>query len=52
MHNIAILGFFSIVIVFFFVGRNDFGLKPTSKKSVASETIALDEEINLEEANN
>ena len=52
MHNIAIFGFFSIVILFFFVGRNDFGLKPTPKKSVASETIALDEEIKLEEANN
>tara|TARA_B100000963_G_C22442437_1_gene587261 strand:- start:122 stop:280 length:159 start_codon:yes stop_codon:yes gene_type:complete len=52
MHNIAILGFFSIVIVFFFGGRNDFGLKPTPKKSVASKTIALDEEIKFEEANN
>tara|TARA_B100000900_G_C20286889_1_gene596462 strand:- start:519 stop:650 length:132 start_codon:yes stop_codon:yes gene_type:complete len=33
MHTIAILGFFSLVVVFFFTGRNDFGLKPTPKKN-------------------
>ena len=31
MHTVAILGFFSIVVVFFFTGRNDFGLKPTPR---------------------
>ena len=31
MHTVAILGFFSLVVVFFFTGRNDFGLKPTPK---------------------
>ena len=36
MHSIAILGFFSLVIVFFFTGRNDFGLKPTSQKIISS----------------
>tara|TARA_B100000212_G_scaffold205152_1_gene154828 strand:+ start:107 stop:238 length:132 start_codon:yes stop_codon:yes gene_type:complete len=33
MHTVAILSFFSLVVVFFFTGRNDFGLKPTSKKN-------------------
>ena len=33
MHTVAILGFFSLVVVFFFTGRNDFGLKPTPRKS-------------------
>ena len=32
MHSVAIFGFFSLVIIFFFTGRNDFGLKPTPKK--------------------
>ncbi len=32
MHSIAILGFFALVIVFFFTGRNDFGLKPSVRK--------------------
>ena len=32
MHTVAILGFFSLVVVFFFTGRNDFGLKPTPRK--------------------
>tara|TARA_B100000963_G_scaffold262691_1_gene230809 strand:- start:2394 stop:2522 length:129 start_codon:yes stop_codon:yes gene_type:complete len=31
MHTVAILGFFSIVVIFFFTGRNDFGLKPTPR---------------------
>tara|TARA_B100000212_G_C27301279_1_gene501618 strand:+ start:260 stop:391 length:132 start_codon:yes stop_codon:yes gene_type:complete len=31
MHTVAILGFFSLVVVFFFTGRNDFGLKPTPR---------------------
>ena len=33
MHSVAILGFFSLVIVFFFTGRNDFGLKPSASKN-------------------
>ena len=33
MHTVAILGFFSLVAVFFFTGRNDFGLKPTPRKN-------------------
>ena len=33
MHTVAILGFFSLVVVFFFTGRNDFGLKPTTRKN-------------------
>ena len=49
MHSIAILGFFAIVVVFFFAGRDDFGLKPTSKKMVSNEQNNIDEEIKLEE---
>tara|TARA_B100000212_G_C27242706_1_gene476654 strand:+ start:537 stop:668 length:132 start_codon:yes stop_codon:yes gene_type:complete len=37
MHTVAILGFFSLVVVFFFTGRNDFGLKPTPKKNNSEE---------------
>jgi len=33
MHTVAILSFFSLVVVFFFTGRNDFGLKPTPRKN-------------------
>ena len=51
MHSIAILGFFVLVIVFFFTGRNDFGLKPTSQK-ILSEQNNIDEEIKLEEVSN
>ena len=49
MHSIAILGFFSLVIVFFFAGRNDFGLKPTAQKIISNEQNNIDEEIKLEE---
>ena len=49
MHSIAILGFFALIIVFFFAGRNDFGLKPTSQKIVSSEQNNTDEKIKLEE---
>tara|TARA_Y100000589_G_scaffold154584_1_gene147177 strand:- start:196 stop:354 length:159 start_codon:yes stop_codon:yes gene_type:complete len=52
MHSIAILGFFSLVIFFFFTGRNDFGLKPTSKKDIAQTENIIDEELKLEELNN
>jgi len=37
MHTVAILGFFSFVVVFFFTGRNDFGLKPTPRKNVSED---------------
>ena len=33
METIAILSFFLLVIYFFFRGKNDFGLKPTPRKS-------------------
>mgnify|MGYP001272307567 CR=1 FL=1 len=33
MHTVAILGFFTLVVVFFFTGRNDFGLKPTPRET-------------------
>ena len=33
MQTVAILGFFSLVVVFFFTGKNDFGLKPTPRKN-------------------
>ena len=49
MHSIAILGFFALIIVFFFTGRNDFGLKPSSQKITSSEENNIDEEIKLEE---
>ena len=29
MTTIAILGFFILIILFFYLGRDDFGLKPT-----------------------
>ena len=32
METISILSFFLLVITFFFRGKNDFGLKPKSKK--------------------
>ena len=49
MHSIAILGFFSLVIVFFFTGRNDFGLKPSSQKVISGEKNNIDENVRLEE---
>jgi len=49
MHSIAILGFFVLVIVFFFTGRNDFGLRPTSQQIISGEENNIDEEIKLEE---
>tara|TARA_Y100000589_G_scaffold255136_1_gene244083 strand:- start:1071 stop:1223 length:153 start_codon:yes stop_codon:yes gene_type:complete len=49
MHSIAILGFFSLVIFFFFTGRNDFGLKPNSQKIISSQQNNIDEEIKLDE---
>ena len=52
MHSIAILGFFSLVIVFFFTGRNDFGLKPTPQKNISKREEINDEDLKLEELNN
>ena len=49
MHTVAILGFFSIVVVFFFTGRNDFGLKPAAQKIISKDENNIDEEIKLEE---
>ncbi len=49
MHSIAILGFFSIVVVFFFLGRDDFGLKPSTQKMITSDQNNIEEEIKLEE---
>ena len=52
MHSIAILGFFSLVIVFFFTGRNDFGLKPTAKINISHQEDINHEESKLEDLNN
>tara|TARA_B100001287_G_scaffold226809_1_gene196616 strand:+ start:196 stop:399 length:204 start_codon:yes stop_codon:yes gene_type:complete len=49
MHSIAILGFFVLIVVFFFAGRNDFGLKPTSQKVISGEKNNIDEDIKLED---
>tara|TARA_Y100001978_G_scaffold127208_1_gene113536 strand:+ start:320 stop:451 length:132 start_codon:yes stop_codon:yes gene_type:complete len=43
MHTVAILGFFSLVVVFFFTGRNDFGLKPTPIKNDSKKLTKLSE---------
>jgi len=32
MTTVAILGFFALILVFFYLGRNDFGLKPSAMK--------------------
>ena len=37
MTTIAILGFFALILVFFYLGRNDFGLKPSVMKSEVKE---------------
>ena len=52
MYSIAILGFFSLVIFFFFTGRNDFGLKPTRQKSISQQEDINDKKLKLEELNN
>ena len=52
MHSIAILGFFTLVIFFFFTGRNDFGLKPSPKKNIDQKEDILDDELKLDELNN
>ena len=43
MQTVAILGFFSLVVVFFFQGRNDFGLKPTQIDNNADSLNKLNE---------
>ena len=35
MFSIAIIGFFALVLIFFFAGRNDFGITPKSNKSIS-----------------
>ena len=50
MHSIAILGFFSLVIVFFFTGKNDFGLKPSSAKRVVDQLSNSETEIPAEQS--
>tara|TARA_Y100000589_G_scaffold88268_1_gene82500 strand:+ start:6584 stop:6760 length:177 start_codon:yes stop_codon:yes gene_type:complete len=50
MHSIAILGFFSLVIVFFFTGKNDFGLKPSSAKRVVDQSRNSETEISAEQS--
>jgi len=52
MHSIAILGFFSLVIFFFFTGRNDFGLKPSPQKNISKRKEINDEDLQFEELNN
>jgi len=48
MTTIAILGFFILIILFFYLGRNDFGLKPTTPiKKI--ENVDDTKEIELEE---
>ena len=49
MHSIAILGFFVLIVVFFFTGRNDFGLKPTAERIISKDQNSIDEDIKLEE---
>ena len=52
MHSIAILGFFALVIFFFFTGRNDFGLKPSPKINMAPQEDITNEDLKLEDYNN
>ena len=57
MHSIAILGFFTLVVLFFFTGRKDFGLKPTPKENnsisnTSNSSNVVKEEIKLEEIKN
>jgi len=33
MTTIAIIGFFILILVFFYLGKDDFGLKPTLKNN-------------------
>ena len=47
MHTVAILGFFSLVVVFFFTGRNDFGLKPTQREKDSKNLNKVNEQNNV-----
>ncbi len=50
MTTIAIVGFFILILVFFYLGKDDFGLKPTLKnnqiKQVDKLKNPMQEEIN------
>jgi len=37
MTTIAILGFFALILVFFYLGKDDFGLKPNAIKTKIKE---------------
>ena len=52
MYSIAIIGFFALVIFFFFAGRNDFGLKPTPQKNISKREEINNEDLKLEELKN
>ena len=48
MTTIAILGFFALILVFFYLGKDDFGLKPSKikteiKKEDKSQDLELEE---------
>ncbi len=43
MQTVAILSFFSLVVAFFFTGRNDFGLRPTTIKDNSESLNKLNE---------
>ena len=48
MTTIAIIGFFALILVFFYLGRDDFGLKPTAYKSEKKE-LEKSQNIEMEE---
>tara|TARA_Y100001968_G_scaffold327362_1_gene372245 strand:+ start:2998 stop:3153 length:156 start_codon:yes stop_codon:yes gene_type:complete len=50
MTSIAILGFFLLILLFFYLGRDDFGLKPTSAQN-APNILDSSKDIELEEKN-
>ena len=52
MHSVAILGFFTLVVLFFFTGRKDFGLKPSNKDSINDAVNKIDDVKELEEIKN
>ena len=49
MSTLAIFGFFALVLVFFFTGKNDFGLKPTPKKEKLTESVPSKQTLDEEE---
>ena len=53
MSTIAILGFFSLILVFFYLGKDDFGLKSTVKENEINEVDGSKNiDIELEEIKN